>query len=80
MTKKQKPDRSRAFKNPQKLLYGSQAGTQAGLIPGCGILVNGALLYGLVDHGNGAAEGPFGLLAVARLQRLAEAAERCAQT
>src|SRR5437660_12749659 len=39
-----------------------------------------SVLYGLVDHGDGAAEGLFGLLGVARFQALAQVAQRGPQT
>src|SRR5262249_1127765 len=47
---------------------GGDAGAKAGLVAGGGVLVNHAVLDGLVNHGDSAPEGGFGLLGVAGLK------------
>jgi hypothetical protein len=63
-----------------KLFHRGDARAQAGLVTGSGVLMDHTLFDGLVDHGDGAAEGLFGLLGVARLDGLAQLPQRRTKT
>src|SRR5438270_9977298 len=62
------------------LLYRGYAGAEAGFIPRAGVLVDDALFYGFIDHGNGVAERFIGGLGVAGGHALTQLAQRGAQT
>ena len=64
----------------KNLLYGCDSGAETGFIPRAGVLMDHAVLDGLVDHGDGVPEDGFGLLGVARGDGLAQLAQRGAQT
>src|SRR5262249_46510814 len=58
------------------LLYRCHAGAEAGLVAGAGVLVDHALSHSLVDQGDGVAEGRPGRRGIARLDGLAQLAQR----
>jgi hypothetical protein len=66
--------------NRGKLFYLGHSGAQARFIPGRGVLVDYAFFHRFIDHGDGAAEGLFGLAGVTGGQRLPKLAQLRPQT
>lgn len=63
----------------RRLLHRCHSGAQAGFITGSSVLVDHALLRGFINHGDGAAKGSFDLFGIARLNGLAQFAQRGTQ-